>query len=208
MSRRRRSRSRRPGERERLPRILIVTEGSNTEVLYFQDLCADHNLSSVDIDGSSDSNPRSVVNYGLEKFERDDEYDRLYCVFDRDRHDGFARAVRHLSEIRSNDGWDVYWTFSIPCFEYWILLHYTLTGRRFVHPDSPCGEVVDELEEYIPNYGKGMTDLYRETKNHLERAIGNARKRWKQAKGRGLDDYSPRTKIHQLVSYLRNLRSR
>ena len=194
------------GTRTPLPRILIVTEGKQTEPTYFLDLCADYNLGSVDVDGTSDSNPLSVVEHGLQQFERED-YDRLYCVFDRDSHDGFADATDWLREMRNDEGWNVYWTYSIPCFEYWVLLHYTLTGRRFDHPDSPCGQVEREVNQYISGYSKGMTGLYDETKEHLDTAMRHAKQRWSQAKGRKFDDPSPRTKVHKLVNELRNLRS-
>jgi hypothetical protein len=189
--------------------VLIVCEGAETEPTYFRDLCADpeYRLTSVDVDGSCDSNPLSVVEYGLREYREDGSYDRLYCVFDRDRHDGFRDAVERLRETRDPPDWDVHWTYSIPCFEYWILLHYTLTGRLFVHPDSPCGEVVEEIENYLPNFRKGMSGLYDETKDNLDTAMENARQRWGQARGGSYDDYNPRTKVHKLISYLQDLRS-
>jgi len=195
--------------RSRFDRVLIVTEGSETEPTYFKDLCADpdYRLSTVDVDGSCDSNPLSVVEHGLTRFEDDGDYDHLYCVFDRDRHDGFQDAVQWLNDVRDPPEWDVHWTYSVPCFEYWVLLHYKSTGRRFNHPDSPCGQVVDEVENYLPNYGKGMKGLYKKTKDRLETAMDHARQRWSQTKNRGYDDYSPRTKVHELISHLRNLRS-
>lgn len=170
------------------------------------DFCADHNLGSVDVDGTSNSNPLSVVEHGLTRFEQED-YDQLYCVFDRDTHAGFGEAIAWLKEMRNDKKWDVYWTYSIPCFEYWVLLHYTLTGRRFTHPNSPCGQVEREVSQHISGYSKGMDGLYDETKDRLDTAIRHAKQRWAQAGKRKRSDPSPRTKIHTLVEKLRELRS-
>lgn len=200
---------RRSAGRSPYDRVLIVTEGSETEPRYFRDLCADpeYRLTSVDVDGSSNSNPLSVVEYGLRTYSEDGEYDRLYCVFDRDQHDGFHDAIEWMEDKRDSPEWDIYWTYSIPCFEYWILLHYSYTGRRFTHPDSPCGQVVDAIEKHLPEYGKGMDGLFDETKDKLDAAMSNAHQRWEQAKHRGYDDPSPRTKVHILMSYLQDIRS-
>lgn len=200
---------RRSAGRSPYDRVLIVTEGSETEPRYFRDLCADpeYRLTSVDVDGSCDSNPLSVVEYGLGKYSEDGDYDRLYCVFDRDQHDGFHAAIEWMEDKRDSPEWDIYWTYSIPCFEYWILLHYSYTGRRFTHPDSPCGQVVDEIENHLPGYEKGMDGLFDETKDKLGTAMDNAHQRWEQAKHRGYDDHSPRTKVHILMSYLQDIRS-
>lgn len=207
MSRSRRSTHRRPGEREKLPRVLIVTEGSVTEVLYFKDLCADYSLGSVEVDGSSDPQPRAVVRYGLEKFGDGDRYDRLYCVFDRDRREGFDTAIRELREVH-NEVPRVFWTFSIPCFEYWILLHYEHTATRYAHPRSPCSEVTRDVKKYLDRYDKNMDELYSQTKNRLATAISHAERRWEEARDRDFGDGSPRTKIHLLVKYLQGIRRR
>jgi hypothetical protein len=184
-----------------------VTEGSETEPTYFRDLCADpkYKLTSVDVDGSSDSNPMSVVEYGLERFEEDGDYDRLYCVFDQDRHEEFGRAIEWLQNMRENEDESVYWTFSIPCFEYWILLHYENTASAYTHPDSPCSQVVRDVREHVPEYGKGMQGLYDETKPHLEDALDRSRERWQAAKN--TSSLNPSTLVHKLVSYLQNIRS-
>jgi len=199
---RRQSAGRRPYDR-----VLIVTEGSETEPRYFRDLCADpeYKLTSVDIDGSCDSDPMSVVDHGLKRFEEDGDYDRLYCVFDRDRHDEFDRAVEWLQNMRENEGESVYWTFSIPCFEYWVLLHYENTASAYTHPEAPCRQVVRDVRDHVQEYGKGMQELYDETKPHLDDALDRAQRRWTAAKN--ADSLNPSTKIHKLVTYLRSLRS-
>jgi hypothetical protein len=147
----------------------------------------------------------SVVEHGLERFEEDGDYDRLYCVFDRDRHDEFNRAIEWLQNMRENEGASVHWTFSIPCFEYWILLHYENTASAYTHPDSPCSQVVRDVGEHIPGYVKGMEELYDVTKPHLDDALERSRQRWQVVQNTG--SFNPSTRVHRLVAYLQDIRS-
>lgn len=203
-----RARRRQPGRREPYDRVLIVCEGAKTEPNYFDDLRHDLRLASANIivTGDSDPDPRSVVEFGLGAYHRDDDYDRLYCVFDRDTHpkQNFYAAIKRLKRARG-DGVDARWTVSFPCFEYWILLHFENSARGYTHPNSPCSQVIDDVKNHLPNYGKGMQGLYDETKPHLDVAIERAERRWGQAKGS--DSYNPSTKVHRLVADLRTIRS-
>jgi hypothetical protein len=185
-----------------------VCEGEKTEPNYFEDLRHDLRLASANVivTGDSDPDPRSVVAFGLEEYHQDGDYDRLYCVFDRDTHSkqNFDAAIQRLRRAR-RDGVDAHWTVSYPCFEYWILLHYESSARRYTHPDSPCNQVMDDVQDHLPNYGKGMHGLFEETKPRLDEAIERSRRRWREAKNsRSLN---PSTKVHKLVIYLQNIRS-
>jgi len=185
-----------------------VCEGAKTEPNYFDDLRHDLRLASANIivTGDSDPDPRSVVEFGLGAYHRDGDYDRLDCVFDRDTHpqQNFDAAIQRLRRARG-DGVDARWTVSFPCFEYWILLHYENSARKYTHPDSPCSRVIDDVKNHLSNYGKGMPGLYEETKPRLDKAIERAKQRWRQAKSSG--SLNPSTKVHKLVTYLQNIRS-
>ena len=69
-------------------KVLIVTEGKKTEPEYFNDLKKYYRINSanIEIDGTSDSSPESVVKYGkkLYKEERStgDAFDHVYFVFE------------------------------------------------------------------------------------------------------------------------------
>ena len=199
-----RSKHRRQGQREAYDRVLIVCEGEKTEPCYFKDLCRDLRISSsVVVTGDSDSDPQSVVAYGIQEYRRDGDFDCLYCVFDRDTHDrnNFRGAIKKLKHNDAN----AYWSVSYPCFEYWILLHYENTASPYSHPSSPCSQVIKDIKQHISGYGKGMRDLYQETKPHLDDALERSKRRWAQAKG--TQSYNPSTKVHKLVTYLQNIRS-
>lgn len=202
-----RRRSRKEGTRAQRKRVLIVTEGETSEPTYFLDVCADYNLGSVVVDGSCDPDPESVVQYGLQRYT-DEDFDRLYCVFDRDQHAHFGDALDTLQSARHDDRHDVYWIYSIPCFETWIWFHFENSGRDCTHPSSPCGVVIDEVENHISSYSKGSPDVYKKTKHRLSQALQTAKTRWGADKGSGYDNYRARTKIFKLIDDLQDMSPR
>ena len=82
--------------REAYDRVPIVCEGSKTEPAYLSELVDRHKLSTADVVViGSGSDPRALVKRAktLRQAERrDDRYDRVYCVFDRDQHAQFDSA--------------------------------------------------------------------------------------------------------------------
>lgn len=202
------ARRRQVGKREPYDRVLIVCEGEKTEPRYFDDLRVDLRLASANIvvTGESNPDPLSVVTYGLDLFEDDGEYDRVIFVIDRDTHpeNNYNKARRLVTRARKK-GVQAYLTVSHPCFEYWILLHFEDSARGYTDPNSPCRQVISDVRKHLPQYGKGMTALYDKTKPNLDDAIERSKRRWKQA--RSTRRMNPSTRIHQLVTYLQNIRS-
>ena len=89
---------RKKAKRAPYDKVLIVTEGEKTEPQYFKEL-KDHyriNSTNIEIDGSSDSSPESVVEYGKKLYEKergtDAPFDRVYFVFDKDTHHTYQQA--------------------------------------------------------------------------------------------------------------------
>ena len=196
--------------RESYDKVLIVCEGEKTEPHYITALRDHFGLAqaNIKIDPKSDSSPTSVVAYAKELIaaNKTDPFDHAYCVIDRDRHSDFQKALDQVAGFRSKDT-DLHVIVSNPCFEYWILLHFVYTTKAFgASGDSPCQELIsNELKKYIPNYAKGdasvMTDLI---SNQLGIALANSKRSYNEAIKNGIDN--PKTEMHILVEYLKNLK--
>lgn len=199
--------------------VLIVCEGSKTECQYLQDLVADLHLNNanIHITGDCGSAPISVVQAAIDAFNADRDYDCVYCVFDRDDHASYQQALDSIAHTRLNrnngrktDGQARFEAItSIPCFEYWLLLHFEYTTCPFAPTPqaSPCKHIVDTLESrhYLAGYTKGMAGLYARTKSRLGTAESNAVKALKAAQHAGTDN--PSTRIHELIAYLKNIKA-
>ncbi|MYA18305.1 MAG: RloB domain-containing protein [Gammaproteobacteria bacterium] len=173
--------------------------------MYFGELVAHYRLNSANVSvlsGDRGSDPRSVVRTALR--ERDEEkqqgeyYDRVYCVFDRDRHANFAAASDEAIRkgVRLARSW--------PCFEYWFLLHFVYTRKPFRESQgrSPCDNCVRELRIHLADYRKGSVGVFDRLRTRLEQAKTNARMAKDDAEG----EPNPSTDVHDLVEYLQQLK--
>lgn len=185
-------------------RFLIVCEGSKTEPNYFRDLKDDLGLTNTDVEicGDCGSAPRSVVDRALELFAIDPSFDCIFCVFDKDTHTTYSEAIDLVSNKKMPSGKKIKAIKSIPCFEYWILLHFEYTCSSFVASGgrSAADNVVRALKRHMPNYRKSAPDLFSSLKPHS----GEARKRSAQAIAETLATGSdnPSSEIHILIDTL------
>jgi len=206
--------------REPYDAVLIVCEGAKTEPQYFGEMRAKLRLASTNvvITGEGATDPIGIVNTAIALFAADPIYDRVYCVFDRDTHATYRPALEKIAATRlrregGKRGAGVARfaaITSVPCFEYWLLLHYEYTTRPYerVGRHSACDRLIHELKSHghLPDYGKGAKGLYKETAPRLETAMNHARRALAAAESGGTDN--PTTRVHELVEYLVALAAR
>lgn len=202
---------RRAARREPYAKVLIVCEGEKTEPFYFRGL-RDHyglNTANVEVCGECGSDPRSVLRYAKQRYreEKDtgDAFDKVFCVFDKDTHHNYAEALETIASSKPRK------TFvaisSVPCFEYWLLLHFVHTTRPYsaLAGNSPANQVLSELEGYLPDYKKGTNDIFSHLVGQLEFAKSNAVRSLREAQVNGTDN--PTTRVHELVIFLQGIRA-
>lgn len=197
-------------------RVLIVTEGSKTEPLYLEEICAAHRLHSANVQvqpSQLGTAPIQVVRYAQQLFEKGDlhkgirpkSFDQIFAVFDRDDHRSYFDALnlaRSLDgRLRNEDKATVGFVaiVSVPSFELWLLLHY----EDIQHPIER-DEVMRRLKRYIPSYQKGSDGVYAETLDQL----GTATQRAQDLSLRFSAHTAPEpfTAVHELIQLLSRLR--
>ncbi len=217
-----RSRGRKPFSRKGKKRyegdkILIVCEGTDTEPNYFNALKEHFQLhqAAIEIVPSSGSAPQTVVKYAKKAIEKacseGDPYTKVYCVIDKDRHPGYSNALQTIRDFEPDNekhcGTILCAIPSVPCFEYWILMHFTRTTRSFgTGGSSPCDQLIrTALSTYIPGYQKAERKSAKElVSTKLKTARTNSAITLQAAKNAGTDD--PSTKVHLLVDELEYLK--
>lgn len=192
-------------KREAFEVVLIVCEGTKTEPAYFKGLCNELRLSSANVlvlDKDAGSSPDTVVNFGLARFGDSKNFDRVYCVFDRDAHADYEKAVNRCNSLRRTNAQLVVCPFipvtSNPSFEYWVYLHFQDSSAPVVAAgDKSSGTVMlTSLRKVCALYSKADENLFEALKPRLVEAAKRARR------VNALGNENPHTKIVDLVSYL------
>ncbi|MER5645615.1 RloB family protein [Streptosporangium sp. NPDC002524] len=117
---------RRRNTKQEKPRILIVTEGANTEPQYFEGLTKELRATGVEVYRlhvkGIGRDPERVVKKAVaisSEASSGEEYEHVWCVVDVDDHETLGTA---LSEARRRS---IKVAVSNPCFEVWLLWHFT-----------------------------------------------------------------------------------
>lgn len=190
-------------------RVLIVCEGAKTEPNYFKGLRSAFNLSPYNVciaDKKHGLDPKSLVEYALEEYRKDRYYlEHVCCVFDRDKHTTYDAAIDKIRRTQMKGATKLHPITSTPCFEIWLLLHFTYTTRSFcaAADDSNCDLVMSELKQYMPGYEKGAGDVFMGGEK-LMTAISRAKMLEKFHETSGTDN--PSTRIYKLVECLMELK--
>ena len=204
VSLRRRQHSKQPYEL-----VLIVCEGAKTEPDYFKALRNELRLSNTNIHicgKECGSAPNSVVEHALQIFQKNPDYDRVFCVFDKDRHETYQIALDKIKSSKFRGRSVIKAITSVPCFEFWLLLHFEDSAHYYVPAgkNSACDQVVRDLKKHLPDYEKGAEDILNQTYPLIDQAVKRADLLEKRQEGAETDN--PSTKVHYLVAYLRNLK--
>lgn len=201
---------RRKEQRAPYDRVLIVSEGGKTEPNYFNELVDYYKLNSanVEVTGDCGSSPTSVVSHAdklyRESVDENNAFDRVFCVFDRDTHDGYQPALDRIAGLKPRCVFTA--ITSIPCFEYWLLLHFTYTDRPFhaAGKSSIAATVLQELKKYWPEYEKSVAGNFSHRIGELDFAKANAARALKSAQANGNEN--PSTRVHELIEYLQSIK--
>lgn len=200
-----RSFDRRPLHRPARPLSLVVCEDGKLTPSYLRALCVHMRVNSaaVSIPPNQGSAPISVVQFAAERWRADRDYDQVFCVIDRNGHESYQRALQAATQYAAHPESPIPMRalVSVPCFEYWLLLHFERTTR----PMRNCAEVVDRLRRYVPGYEKGAENIIDIALPRTEQALQNAR--WVRRQQRSARSTNPLTELDLLVDYLQGLRT-
>ena len=198
--------ARRGPVREPYDRVLIVCEGKKTEPYYFTGLRLHYRLSSANIEimPANGTDPLSIVSFAKARLG---DYDRAFCVFDRDGHQNYDAAVAKVAQCAEGQAGKLVAITSWPCFEFWILLHfnYSTAPSNRAGGKSSCERVISKLAAYLPGYHKGLKNIHDLLEPKTADAILNGKRL--QRENARTDSTNPSTRVHELVQYLVHLKS-
>lgn len=184
--------------------LLIVGEGI-TEYNYFNDLrrCLRHKGINIIVEKSRGSAPINVVDLAIRYASKNSGLDYVFCVIDRDEHKSYQEAIDKIvgykspRTAKSKPKFDC--IMSVPCFEFWVLLHFIFSAKSYVKSSnkSAAENVMTDLAAQFPEYSKIIMDLYSRLMPRLPVAIKNA-KQLAIANGK-TGTINPSTNMHVLI---------
>lgn len=209
---------RRAAFRQERDRVLIVTEGSKTEPDYFRRLIRELGLTTAKVVIVSDggSSPINVVEDTEKLLQKDEDFEHIYCVFDRDRHSTYDKAlaaIHCLAGRRRFSSKTVLAITSVPCFEYWYLLHVCESRKPYqglTAESSPGQALLADLCKYdvFRNYKKSDCDAFFESiRLQRETAIKRAEAFLEVAGAEGDPPFheNPSTRVHLVIKALQEI---
>jgi hypothetical protein len=178
--------------REVRQRFLIVCEGAKTEPNYFKSFRVPKDVIQIDIEGVGE-NPSKLVE-SANKFNTQEDYDRVWCVFDRD-----AWPVQDFNNAIQNaktQGFQV--AYSNEAFELWYVLHF-----EFLNTGIPRSDYCKKLTFHLGHkYEKNSEKIYDELMEKQAVAIKNSQNLLAQYNPQNPVEDNPSTTVHLLVAEL------
>ena len=189
---------RRPGRKSPRSITLIVCEGE-TEQEYFEAARIKYGLTTAEIilaENTIGPAPISVVRCAEDRCAEPGSYDKVFCVFDRDGHENFDRARERINTLakRKKKPLPIQEAISIPCFEYWVLLHHERTDAPF----HRCSDAIDQVRNHMPGYVKADATIARQLMARVADALGNAE--WVEGRAKN-NDYNPYTSVYHVLRH-------
>ncbi len=206
-----------PGPRDKARKValrpehhLIVTEGTKTEPLYFEEIRqrvnAEHrgDWVTVDVRGVG-MNTLSLLAHAQALAKSSARgYTHVWVVYDRD---SFAaenfNAVAAACEAEDAGGARFHAIWSNECFELWYLLHF-----EYLQADLSRCMYGPKLDAHLAKMGAGpyhksTPGMFALLEPRLDVALANARKLEDRNAGKTPEASRPGTMVHKLIEHLR-----
>lgn len=184
------------------PRVLILCEDTKSALNYLID-AARHfrSYAVVKVAHCGRTDPLGIVEEAIRKRGN---FERVYCVIDRDSHESFNAALNMARQFEKN----VSTVPSYPCYEFWLLLHFEFTRRPItaIGECSAGARMLSELRTHggMTGYEKGAnTSVFDQLLGRLPTARANAAAAIIAAHAER--EMNPSTEIHLLINELERL---
>ncbi len=180
-------------------RIVIASEGENTEPHYFRNLAAKNSrISVVTLERTQEDKSKSAPKYVLQQLrdfkqaEAPRKHDELWLVVDVDQWENLVEIVNSCDE----EGYHP--AISNPCFELWLLLHfrsleeYTAEERQRLLGNKKINKKRTLLEKELSDR---LIDGYNKKRPGTKRFIPFVKEAIERARrlDKNLDDPCPKT---------------
>lgn len=155
-------------------------------------------------------NPQGIIDYSKQLIKKNNnKITKIFCVFDyvskkeKKNYESYQNVLSQRLEL-CNKGIEI--TESVPCYESWLLAHFSYSTRLYSDPS----EVEDQLKlEYKKKFKKELKYekndkefLKNFTEEMIKTAIKNTKKLEEEHNCNQYQDQNPSSKIYKLIEYI------
>lgn len=180
------------------PLHLFICEDAKSSKFYMVGLGKSHNI-NLKAENCYGTSPENILRAAEEKraLFPDTGTATIYCLFDKDDCED-AKFKKVIATCKEKD---IVPAISVPCYEYWLLLHLKKTDKAFKDAKECCEEFKNTYnKEFHTDYTikqlKSRKEIFEDLKDRLKSAIQNA-------ESLNLDEKeSPYTNMHEVIKSL------
>lgn len=162
--------------RQLRPLHLFICEDSKSSKFYMEGLGKANNI-NIKAENADGTSPENVLRTAKEKISmfQDEGTATVYCLFDKDD----CEDVKFKKVIADCKSAGIVSATSIPCYEYWLLLHLKKTNQPFSNAQECCEAFRAEYNKafnrrYNVKDLKARKEIFEDLKDKLDTAIKNA----------------------------------
>ena len=141
---------RQKAKKDKRPVVYLIVEGRNKTERNYLFHFKNRDKFNLYIVGSEATDPESMIKKGADIYRKndlnDEEGDRVFCLIDLDL--SAEKYKKVVDMLKKNKYKQVKVIFSNPCFEVWLLYHFTAYPR----PEKCSKDVKKQVKTYIKNY--------------------------------------------------------
>jgi len=189
---------RRINVREPKQRFLIVCEGEKTEPYYFKGFRVPGDV-VVDIHSGAGMHISVVREAITRRDEAQDEYDQVWCVFDRDKNRQNPHDSQQFNDaLQLADTNNVRVAYTNDAFELWYFLHFNYHDTAIDRHDYAT-----RLNALVSDgYRKNDPTIFSKLEERMDTALRNAERLLSQYNPVNPERDDPSTTVHLLVTEL------
>lgn len=177
------------------PLHLFICEDAKSSKFYMEGLGKSHNI-NLKAENCYGTSPENILRAAEDKLAMfpDEGTATIYCLFDKDDCED-AKFKQVVAECKKKG---IVPAISVPCYEYWLLLHLKKTDKAFNDAQECCEAFKDTYnKEFHTSYNikqlKSRKEIFEDLKDKLKQAIKNA-------DSLNLDENeSPYTNMHKVI---------
>jgi hypothetical protein len=171
---------RKKGHRKGSNATLVVCEGYTEENMVNREKNR-RKISAMTIVNMKGGSPDEIVETAKRKFFEDGGYDKVFCIFDRDKHGSFTNALQEIQNLsghkRKANRIPIMAIVSNPCIEIWIMCHFEMPKSTYCDSSK---SVKAALKKHLPDYNENDPGIFRRIEVKQAQAIKNGKNLSKQ----------------------------